>query len=481
MRIPPPIKKNVLRAVMLLAIGQCLAFTCTRSGEDPLPNIVLIVVDDLGWKDVGFMGSKYYETPNLDALSRESFVFRQAYAGAANCAPSRACLLSGQNTPRHGIYTVASSERGNKKTRKLIPTPNIETLADSVVTLAEVLQAGGYTTCSIGKWHIGDDPRTQGFDINVAGTHGGHPRTYFSPYQNKALPDGPDGEYLTDRLATEAVNFIHEHQQAPFFLYMPFFSIHTPLQGKPELVEKYQNKPPLDGQGNNPNYSAMVETMDAAIGRVLHTLDSLGLAENTIFLMTSDNGGISYLSRQTPLRAGKGSYYEGGIRVPLLLRWPGHIPAGKVSEAPVTQMDIFPTLMELLGQQLPKDKLLDGMSLKDHLVNGKAVAERPLYWHFPIYLEAYRKGEDESRDSLFRTRPGTAMRLGDWKLHEYFEDGAWELYNLANDPGELKDLSTTETAKLAEMQTMMRTWRESVQAPVPTALNPGYDPDFRPQ
>ncbi|PHN02684.1 aryl-sulfate sulfohydrolase [Flavilitoribacter nigricans DSM 23189 = NBRC 102662] len=464
----------------LLIFSQCADPAETPATSGP-PNIILVVVDDLGWRDVGFMGSTYYETPHLDSLSQRSLVFTNGYAGAANCAPSRACLLSGQNTPRHGIYTVSPSDRGNKKTRKLIPTPNTKTLADSVLTLAEVLQSNGYATCSIGKWHVGDDPTTQGFDINVGGTHAGHPKTYFSPYQNPNLKDGPEGEYLTERLSSEAVHFIRNHREEPFFLYLPYFTIHTPLQGKPGLVDKYEGKKMSGGQGRNPHYAAMIETMDSGIGFIMRTLKSLQLEENTIIIFTSDNGGISYLSRQSPLRAGKGSYYEGGIRVPFMVTWPGRVEGGRKSDAPVTLMDVYPTVLDLLDLEKPADKLLDGISLKDHILEGDAIAERPLYWHFPIYLQAYRKGEDQSRDSLFRTRPGTVMRLGNWKLHEYFEDGALELYNLEDDLGETNDLSATNPEKAAELHQMMQTWRESTQAPVPTELNPDYDADFRPQ
>lgn len=467
--------------LLLIAVvfSGCVGGNASTSTSTP-PNIILIVVDDLGWRDVGFMGSTYYETPNLDALSSSSLVFTNAYAGAANCAPSRACLLSGQNTPRHGIYTVSPSDRGHKKTRKLIPTPNTKTLADSVLTLAEVLHTEGYATCSIGKWHIGEDPTSQGFDINIGGTHAGHPKTYFSPYENPNLKDGPEGEYLTERLSSEAVHFIRNHQEQPFFLYLPYFTIHTPLQGKPELVHKYEGEKMSGGQGRNPHYAAMIETMDSGIGYILRTLKSLALDENTLIIFTSDNGGISYLSRQHPLRAGKGSYYEGGIRVPFLVNWPERIREGRVSETPITLLDVYPTILDLLGLQKPGGKLLDGISLKDHILDDAVVAERPLYWHFPIYLQAYRKGEDESRDSLFRTRPGTVMRLGKWKLHEYFEDGALELYDLSEDLGETNDLSAGQPEKTAELHRMMQEWRRETQAPVPKEGNPDYDPDFRP-
>lgn len=464
---------------LLLLFSACTDNPDTASADKP--NVILIVVDDLGWRDVGFMGSTYYETPNLDALSEQSIVFRHGYAGAANCAPSRACLLSGQNTPRHGVYTVSPSTRGHTKTRKIIPVPNTKFLDDSMLTLPEVFKAEGYVTTAIGKWHIGEDPTSQGIDINVGGNHAGHPKSYFSPYNNPNLEDGPEGEYLTDRLSAEAVHFIRNHQDTSFFLYLPYYSVHTPLQGKPERVNKYIGKKMSGGQGTNPNYAAMVETMDDGVGYIMRTLKSLELDENTIVIFTSDNGGISYISRQSPLRAGKGSYYEGGIRVPFMVSWPGHIPEGRVSDEPISQMDIYPTLIDLLELERPKGKLLDGISLKNHLMNSEALPERPLFWHFPIYLQAYRAGQDESRDSLFRTRPGSAMRLGDWKLHEYFEDGAFELYNLVNDPGESQDLSVELPDKLAELRGMMQQWRDTTNAAMPSGPNPEYVAGFRPK
>ncbi|MBX2870718.1 MAG: sulfatase [Saprospiraceae bacterium] len=462
--------------ILLLVLG---FLSCTSTPAEELPNIVLINVDDLGWKDVGFNGSRYYETPNLDQLAKESIRFTNAYAGAANCAPSRACLISGQQTTRHGIYTVGNSDRGNAKTRKLIPTPNTTILADDQLTLAEVLAEKGYVSSSIGKWHLGEDPRSQGFDQNVAGGKAGHPKSYFSPYKNPNLADGPKGEYLTDRITDEALHFIEENHQSPFFLYLPYFTIHTPLQGKEALVEKYQQKPQLDGQGRNPNYAAMVETMDANVGRILQSLENLKL-DNTILIFTSDNGGISFQSRQHPLRAGKGSYYEGGIRVPLLVRWKSKIEEAWETDTPVTNLDFFPTLLDLLGIEVPNEKVLDGQSLADLLLEKKPLAERPLIWHFPIYLQAYRVGGDESRDDLFRTRPGSVIRLGNWKLHQYFEDDAIELYNLANDLGEQQDLATDRPEKAQELLAILNDWRANMHAPIPKEPNPDYVEGFIP-
>lgn len=468
----------MIRLILLVMLGLVSCFSIDAQSKDK-PNIILIVVDDLGWKDVGFMGSNYYETPNLDALAAKSVVFQQAYAGAANCAPSRACLMSGQNTPRHGIYTVSPSARGNPKTRKIIPTPNTRDLAQSQLTLGEVLQQNGYATATMGKWHLGEDPTTQGFDLNVAGTRRGLPKTYFSPYANPNLADGPDGEYLTDRITDEAMSFIEDKKDEPFFLYLPYFTIHTPLQGKEDLVDYYKNKPSKDGQGVNPHYGAMVSTMDANVGRVLEQLERLNL-DNTLLVFTSDNGGIVRLSSQRPLRAGKGSYYEGGIRVPLLFHWPAKNWEAGRRETPVTNLDFFPTILQLLDIPNPDGKLLDGHSIAEVITSNKKMKKRSLFWHFPIYLEAYSRGFDESRDPLFRTRPGSVIRSGRWKLHHYFEDDGLELYDLKKDTGERSNLAIQKRAKAQKLLKKLDAWRSSTDAPVPRELNPAYVEGFVP-
>ncbi|RLD81810.1 MAG: aryl-sulfate sulfohydrolase, partial [Bacteroidetes bacterium] len=281
------------------------------------PNIVYINIDDLGWSDLSCYGSTYYETPNIDRLVSMGLKFTDAYASAANCAPSRAGLMSGQYSPRHGIYTVGTSERGKSKDRKLIPVKNKTILPDSVVTIAETLKKVGYITASMGKWHLGEDPRTQGFDINIGGNHAGHPKTYFSPYRNKNLEDGPIGEYLTDRLTNEGISFIESNKDNPFFLYMTYYTVHTPIQGKQDLIEKYRNKP-TSKYHKNATYAAMVEAMDSNVGRLINTLEELNLTKNTMIIFTSDNGGLFTVSEQFPLKYGKGSYYEGGVRIPLI-------------------------------------------------------------------------------------------------------------------------------------------------------------------
>ena len=446
--------------------------SCTRPVQPP--NVVFIMIDDLGYKDTGVYGSDYYETPNIDRLASQGMLFTQAYASAANCAPSRATFMSGLYHPRHGIYTVASSERGAAEDRKIIPTPNTTTLADSIVTLAEFFQEQGYRTAHFGKWHLGDDPRTQGFNVNVAGSHRGNPGRdgYFSPYVVEPLVDGPDGEYLTDRLTSEAIRFLRTNQDSSFFLYMPYYTVHTPIQGKEALIKKYEEKGGNALQ-NNATYAAMVEAMDQNVGRLLSTLDSLGVAENTMVVFTSDNGGIRAISSQEPLRAGKGSYYEGGIRVPMIVRWPGRVEEGARSEVPVSNLDIYPTFREIFGQS--GKKTLDGQSLMPILTKDGEFSDRPLFWHFPIYLQAYDTLRDDGRDPLFRTRPGSVVRQGKWKLHEYFEDGGLELYNLEEDLGERNNLTEEMPDKTQEMYEMLKDWRKRLDAPVPTEPNPAYE------
>jgi len=439
------------------------------------PNILLINVDDLGYMDTELYGNHDFDTPNILKLTAEGMIFTQAYASAANCAPSRACMLSGQYTPRHGIYTVGSSERGKSKDRKLIPTKNTTTLADSVITLAEELQRAGYRTITIGKWHLSDDPTTQGFDVNIGGTHAGHPKSYFSPYQNPNLSDGPEGEYLTDRLTDEAINQMTVGTR-PFFLYLPYFAVHTPLQGKEKLVEKYLEQ---GLEEKTAEYAAMVENMDTNLGKILGALDSLNLRKNTLIIFTSDNGGIAAIHSQHPLRGGKGSYYEGGVRVPLIVSWPGHIELGSQSDLPVSNIDFYPTLLSVIKQKPATGKILDGIDISPEWMGQKMENDRTLYWHFPVYLQAYSGAKDDSRGILFRTRPGSTLRQGKWKLHQYFEDEpdmAYELYDLEADPGERNNIIQKQPEMAKKLKRKLLVWRKNVRAPVPAERNPEYQP-----
>ncbi len=461
-----------LLAALALSIG--LGEACAQAldnAEEPArssPNIVLVLVDDLGWRDVGFLGSEYYETPHIDALAARGIGFTNAYANAPNCAPSRASLLSGQVTPRHGIYTVGSSSRGPSAERRLVPTPNKTALEESIVTLAEALGAAGYTCASIGKWHLGEDPRSQGFDVNIGGDSRGHPKRYFSPFGNANLSDGPEGEYLTDRLTDEALGFMRAHAADPFFLYLPHFAVHTPIQGQPELVEKYKARGIRDAQGK-PAYAAMVESVDNSVGRIVSELETLGLERDTVVVLFSDNGGHAGFTSMAPLRGSKGMLYEGGIRVPLVLSWPGHISPGRRMRVPVCGTDLYPTLVELAGAETPAGQACDGLSLAPLALRDERLPERSLFWHFPAYLEGATAAQ-----GTWRTTPVGAIRRGDHKLLEFFEDSRVELYDLSVDPGESMDLAAMEPDLVQEMLLELGDWRRSVGAPVPVEPNPEY-------
>lgn len=466
-----------MKKAFLLSL--CLLIFTYGNAQKAKKQIIIIVADDLGWKDVGFNGSTYYDTPHLDKLAANSLRYTNAYSNASNCAPSRACLMSGAYSPRHGVYTVSPPDRGHEKTRKLTSAPNNNFLPDGYPTLATYFQRAGFRTGVFGKWHIGEDPTEQGFDVHKGGGKAGHPKTYFSPYNLQFLSDGPAGEELTDRINAEAIAFIEKNKNNDFLLYLPHFAIHTPLQGKDKLVKKYENKTPADGQGNNADYAAMTENLDTNVGKLLDAVKNARLKDPFI-VFSSDNGGIASLSRQWPLRAGKGSYYEGGIRVPLLI---SHSSVKKgVSDTPILLFDLFPTLCEWANIAIPKSHVVDGVSLKRSWANpaDDFYANRPLFFHFPFYLQAYKVGQDDGRDDLFRTRPGSVIRLGDWKLHHYFEDDGLELYDLKNDPGERINLANAKPEVAAELYEKLDNWRKETVAAIPSELNPAYDSSFTP-
>ncbi len=473
-----PGKNNFLSKVLLILLilnANILFLTtsCSSYKQNEKPNIVIILADDMGWKDAGFMGSKYYDTPAIDALAASGMIFTDAYSNAPNCAPTRACLLTGLYSPRHGIYTVNSSARGKSALRKIIPIENKTILDTSYVTIAELLKKNGYVTTSIGKWHLGSDsiglPQSQGFDENVGGYHLGHPRSYFSPYQNPYLPDGHEGEYLTDRLTDEAIDFIERNKEHPFFLYLPHYAVHTPIQAEDSLISIFRNKEP-DGGQNNPVYAAMIKSLDESVGEILMELKNQNLLNNTIVIFMSDNGGRSRVTSMSPLRGSKGMLYEGGIRVPLIVSWEGKIEANSKNDLPVIGTDIFPTIVELTHTSIPDNFRFDGISLADNILGKEEIADRPVFWHFPVYLERYG-----GMKTVWRTTPASAVRLGDWKLIEFYENGKVELYNLNDDIGETNDVSQEFPEKKEKLYDILDKWRTEINAPVPTLLNPEFD------
>lgn len=451
-------------------------------------NVVFFVVDDLGQRDLSCYGSSFYETPNLDRLAREGALFPNAYAACPVCSPTRASLLTGKYPQRTGItdYIGAAQPDKWKRNTPHLPAPYAGQLALEEVTIAESLKSHGYATFFGGKWHLGGDgfsPEDQGFDINMGGIERGGPyggKKYFSPYGNPKLPDGPDGEHLPDRLATEAAKFITANQDKPFFVYLPFYSVHTPLMARPDLVAKYQKKRATlertDVFGDEPPrkvrltqdhavYAGMVEAMDQAVGKVIAKLDELKLADDTIVIMTSDNGGLSTSegspTANLPLRAGKGWLYEGGNRVSLIIRLPGVVPAGVVNESHVISPDYFPTILEAAGLPLEPDHHKDGVSHLASLKSGEPTAGRPIFWHYPHY------GNQGGA-------PGAAVRDGDWKLIEWFDSDSVELFHLALDPGETKNLASEDPARTESLLQKLHQWQDDVGA-IRSSVNPAFD------
>lgn len=442
-------------------------------------NVVFIMADDLGLNDTGYTGSDYYETPNIDRLSKEGMVFTNAYSSAANSAPSRACFMSGMYTPRHGIFTVSPPDRGDRTKRKLISVPNTEDLRRDIVTMGELFKRNGYRCGHVGKWHLGDDmdgtgPLSRGFDVNVAGGRAGTPYSYYYPYCNKkkqchiGLEKGKPGEYLTDRLADEAVGFIKEAAAGnkPFFLYLAHHAVHTPITAPEEIVDKYKKKK-KGKYHTNPVYAAMVETLDNSVGKICSIIDSLGISDNTIIVFNSDNGGSEPITDNYMVRGGKGTPYEGGTRVPLIVKWPKVTLPGSVSDCPVNNIDFFSTFQMFLEKKI--DSKLDGADIYPLLSNKEKYIERDLFWHFPAYLESYTDG-----GKGFRARPYTSIRSGKWKLIYYHENKNVELFDLDNDMKEEYDLSSVNEEMASILKKKILDWIEETNAPVPTELNPYY-------
>ena len=452
------------------------------------PNIVLVFADDLGWKDVGYQGSDFMETPNLDRLAQQGTVFTAGYAAAGNCAPSRACLLSGTYTPRHHVYAVGSTDRGNKTLHRLIPIPNKNGLAKDNVTIADALKAAGYATGHFGKWHLagkgGAKPTEQGFDVSFDSFGEGELQEG-SEGNKTGPPSDPKGVFTLTRKACE---FIEANKDRPFFCYLAHHAIHTPLQGQVETLAKFKAKKPGE-QHNNAMYAACTYDLDASVGVLMQKLSDLDLEKNTLLVFTSDNGGTPQ-SSQEPLRGNKGSYYEGGIREPFIVRWPGVTQPGCRCDVPVINVDLFPTFLAAAGVSVPEGKMLDGESLLP-LLQGDGVLERQsIFWHFPGYLDnPVIRGRELDVRTGFRSRPVSVIHKGNWKLHLYHEEwqldggrdklaenNAVELYNLQDDIGERKNIANTQTYKRDELLDDLLDWHKSVGALVAHEPNPGYKP-----
>jgi len=445
----------------------------SRNIQKKKTNIVFILIDDLGWKDAGFMGSEYYETPNIDRLAARGMVFTQAYANAANCAPSRSSLLTGQYSPRHGRITVGASDRGNSENRRIIPVPNNKAVSLDKITISEALKPAGYISASIGKWHIGNLPDDHGFDISITKGDISYGKGHFNE----------TGEYLTDRLTDEAIGFIGENSDRPFFLYLSHHAVHTPIQAREEDIEYFSGKPP-SGCHREAAYAAMIRSVDQSVGRITDYLKKSRLHRNTVVVFFSDNGGYGSVTCMEPLRGIKGMFYEGGIRVPMIVSWPGVVKRGSVCDSPVIGTDFYPTFLELAGMIKPEDHVLDGKSLLPLFKGSSSPVHESLYWHFPAYLDG---GTHDRRDTLFRTRPVSVIRKGDWKLllfwEEWLLDGgrdeidvnnAVELYNITADTGEEMNLIHEELTKRDELLDDLLKWIKEIDAAVPVEINPGY-------
>ncbi|MEE2886316.1 MAG: sulfatase [Planctomycetota bacterium] len=451
--------KNLL--ILSVLLTGCVS--APRTVPDPAPgtpNIVFIYADDLGFSDLGCYGHTTHKTPHLDALARGGLRFTQSYANAPNCMPSRACLMTGLYAPRHGIYTVGSSKRGRRQDRRLEPVPNRTTLDASIPTMPGILRAAGYHTALVGKWHLSDDPRQHGFDRNVGGNRFGKPPSYFSPYQNPDLPDGPTGESLTSRLTDEAIRFVESHRDRRFFLFLSHFAVHVPIQieAKTEATESAQPTPEAKAAG----YAAMVQSLDDSVGRMIASLDRLGLRKNTLVIFSSDNGGNGQYTSMAPLSGAKGSLLEGGLRQPLIANWPTRIPAGRTEDTPVLGTDIFPTLAGLAQARLPVVQALDGADLMPLFTGRGKLLPRPLFWHFPVYIQA-----TAGIQGPWRATPTTVMRLGDYKLFDHFEYRRFQLYDLRIDEAERDDLSTRYPELARHLHARMLRWRHRVKAPLP--------------
>lgn len=468
------------RAAAVVAMLTALAAAAAAGPTAARPNVVLFLIDDLGWADLGCYGSTFHQTPQLDRLAAGGLRFTQAYAACPVCSPTRASIVTGKYPARLHL-TDWLPGRGDRPDQRLARPPLRQELPLAETTLAEALSAVGYATAHIGKWHLGGEgygPLEQGYGLNVAGDHTGTPMSYFAPFRGTrggeparfmtGLEHAPPGEYLTDRLTAEAERFLTQHADRPFFLSLCHFAVHTPIKAPSEAdVARFDptDRPP--GQQRNPIYAAMLWRVDQSVGRIMARLKELGVAERTIVIFTSDNGGLAVsegpntpATTNAPLREGKGYLYEGGIRVPLLVHWPAGIPQSRVCDAPVCSLDLFPTLVELCGGRAAGG--VDGVSLAQLWREGTAPRRDVLYWHYPHY-------------SNQGGRPGGAVRAGDWKLIEFYEDGRRELFHLGRDPREARNLSAAEPETVERLGRMLADWRREVGAQSMTPFA-GYAP-----
>ncbi len=461
-------RRIIIAAVVTCAICTGLFARVARASSlrtEKKPNIVFILIDDLGWADLPVYGNRFHETPNIDRLAREGMRFTDFYAGAPVCSPTRATIQSGQYTPRTGITNFIPGHW--RPFEKLVEPPIPSQMALEVVTVAEALKPAGYRTAHFGKWHLGGWgylPEQQGYDVSVV-TAGRHFGFHVIGRPPKKMPrDVYLAEFLTDR----AVEFIAENKDRPFFIHLSHFAVHIPLEARDALIEKYRAKPKPEGGINNPVYAAMVEHVDRSVGRVLDELDRQGLTDNTLVIFTSDNGGLrrrydgkgEVVTTNAPLRDEKGSLYEGGIREPLIVRWPGVVAAGSVCHEPTISIDFYPTLLEVAGAPRPAGHVLDGESLIPLLKQTGCLQRDAIYFHYPHY---------------HHSRPAGAVRCGRWKLIEFFDTGDLELYDLEADLGERRNLADRMPDKAQELRAKLAEWRKQVGALMPTK-NPKYDP-----
>jgi len=463
---------------MLSAAILAVAVASTApGGEHPgdlAPNVVVILIDDMGWTDLACYGSDLHETPHIDQLAAEGMKFTDAYATCPVCSPTRASLMTGQYPARLNITDWIP---GVHFPHALLLEPEFcQELPLEMTTLAEVMRGGGYRTLHVGKWHLGDEPyypEHQGFDVNIAGHSKGAPGSYFHPYQQgnergglwdvkNMPPGGEEGDYLTDRLTDEAITLLKAEGNQPFFLYLSFYAVHTPIMGRPDLLEHYKAKDRTDLNHTNAAYAAMVHAVDENVGRLMDAIRSAVDDRPTMVLLTSDNGGLVPTTSNAPLRMGKGWMYEGGIREPFIAWYPGVVAAGAVSDEVITTNDILPTVCAATNVPLPENQVLDGVDLMPVLRDPKAsLHERDVYWHYPHYHTPQK-------------RPSGAVRSGRYKLIEWYETGDLELYDLIDDPGEQNNLVSTAPEAAAILQKNLHDWRTRVGARE-CQPNPDYD------